>query len=42
MNQFKDLIVTGTMRVLGTIFGHLNGKITICGKTWDGSQDITI
>lgn len=42
MNHFKDLIVNGSMRVLGTIFGHLHGKITICGKTYDGSEDITV
>lgn len=42
MAFLKDLIVNGSMRVMGTIFGSMAGKITISGKTYDGSSNVSI
>lgn len=42
MAHLKDLIVLGSMKVLGKILGKMGGKLTICGKEYDGSKDVTI
>lgn len=42
MAQFKDLIVNGSSRIIGKIYGHMNGKLTIGSQVYDGSTDITV